>query len=477
MKSTYLEMHKSQSWWDYARILTVFAITGTTSSFFPKWIMPLTGLEKGLLFWLVYVLMITPIYFTLLLVVAFIFGKFQFFFDYEKKMIQWIRQKIQLFSFKQGTAIVEQTSFPSHLEEIINNDFSHIDQFQVFENLVTNWLTKEDILINSTHKWQSGDEKKAFCRLIARSLYNVEKSEGRKYLQRKEFEQLVKDFHDDTFALKVNHHSAITFNQESEEYIFAHPSLFSYFLAAEAFENPSFLILDPLRGKKKAFIFFQQMVLRTSMQEIAGTIMSREDKNGSTDMFFKKFHMGKYLVTVADYRLYCEMTGTEMPVMPSWGWQENLPIVNVSWFDAMDYCQWLSQLTGLHYRLPTVSEWEFAATGGDSQVGKDDFAGGKDLKELGWYNKNSDRQPHPVGKKKPNKIGIYDLSGNVWEWCKDIDESFHSDDSDEKDLDQYTSIKGGSWLNGKDSCKIHISGKMHKSTCKNMIGFRVVVTD
>ncbi|MCB0853489.1 MAG: hypothetical protein KDD63_14785, partial [Bacteroidetes bacterium] len=89
MKSTLRELKETQSVWDFIRILLVFAITGTTSSFFPKWIMPLLGMEKGVLYWITYILLITPIYFTLLLVVAFIFGKFTFFFEYEKKMLRW----------------------------------------------------------------------------------------------------------------------------------------------------------------------------------------------------------------------------------------------------------------------------------------------------------------------------------------------------------------------------------------------------
>ena len=89
MKSTLRELKETQSVWDFIRILLVFAITGTTSSFFPKWIMPLLGMEKGVLYWITYILLITPIYFTLLLVVAFFFGKFTFFFEYEKKMLRW----------------------------------------------------------------------------------------------------------------------------------------------------------------------------------------------------------------------------------------------------------------------------------------------------------------------------------------------------------------------------------------------------
>lgn len=79
-----------QTSWDYTRILLVFAITGTTSSFAPKYLMPLTGLEEGWPYYLVYFLLITPVYMVLLLIVAFLFGKFDYFYEKEKKIIHWL---------------------------------------------------------------------------------------------------------------------------------------------------------------------------------------------------------------------------------------------------------------------------------------------------------------------------------------------------------------------------------------------------
>ena len=88
---------KREDWtngWDLARILAVFAITGTSSAFFPKWLMPYTGLEGGFFYWLVYFLLITPIYMVILLFVAYIFGKFSYFYNYEKKVVRWFGKKL-----------------------------------------------------------------------------------------------------------------------------------------------------------------------------------------------------------------------------------------------------------------------------------------------------------------------------------------------------------------------------------------------
>ncbi len=114
----------------------------------------------------------------------------------------------------------------------------------------------------------------------------------------------------------------------------------------------------------------------------------------------------------------------------------NLPVTFISWFDAVDYCAKLSRKHGLNpcysgkgdqikcdwtatgYRLPTEAEWEFAARGGRKSKGYS-FAGSNNDTAVGWIDTNSGLKPHPVGTKRPNELGLYDFTGNVWEWCWD----------------------------------------------------------
>lgn len=160
------------------------------------------------------------------------------------------------------------------------------------------------------------------------------------------------------------------------------------------------------------------------------------------------FQIGKYPVTQKQWR---EIMGNN----PSHFKGDDLPVESVSWDDIQEFLKKLNANNpGKIYRLPTEAEWEYAARGGNVSKGYT-FAGSNNLNKVGWYLGNSNGKTHPVGRKKPNELGLYDMSGNVWEWCAD----WYGDYPKNAEKD-YTGpgggktrvLRGGSWNFINDFC-------------------------
>lgn len=164
---------------------------------------------------------------------------------------------------------------------------------------------------------------------------------------------------------------------------------------------------------------------------------------------------------------------------PSFFKGDNLPVEQVSWDNCQLFIEKLNSLTGKTFRLPTEAEWEFAARGGNKSNGYE-YSGSNNIDEVAWYNGNSGDETHPVKTKAPNELGIYDMSGNVREWCQDW-YGLYSSSSLTNPLGSssgsYRVIRGGSWDNNAASCRTANRYYGTPSARGGDLGFRLALSE
>ena len=162
------------------------------------------------------------------------------------------------------------------------------------------------------------------------------------------------------------------------------------------------------------------------------------------------------------------------------------PVEQVSWKDVQEFIERLNNMTKKSYRLPSEAEWEYAARGGvHRQKESYLYAGSDKLKEVGWYRGNSDKETKEVGLKYPNELGLYDMSGNVWEWCNDLyDRNYYSDCKErgvgknpqgpEKGVSRV--FRGGGCFNDPQYCRVASRSYLEPANRDSNLGFRLALS-
>ena len=184
-----------------------------------------------------------------------------------------------------------------------------------------------------------------------------------------------------------------------------------------------------------------------------GATSEQEDEADSDEkpvhgVTLSSYYIGKTEVTQA---LWQAVMGSN----PSRFEGSDLPVECVSWNDCQEFIQKLNRLTGRNFRLPTEAEWEFACRGGNNSRGYK-YSGSNNLGSVAWYEDNSGGQTHPVGTKAPNELGIFDMSGNVWEWCNDWYGNYTSNSQTNPTGSQSGSRRvrrGGGWFYYAGRCR------------------------
>ena len=193
-----------------------------------------------------------------------------------------------------------------------------------------------------------------------------------------------------------------------------------------------------------------------------------DDEKPAHQVTLSSFSIGKYEVTQEEWEAV-------MGSNPSKFKGVKLPVEQVSWNDCQTFIRKLNQMTGKQFRLPTEAEWEYAARGGSKSCGYK-YAGGDNLGSVAWYTDNSGSKTHEVGKKQPNELGLYDMSGNVWEWCQDWYGKYGSSSQTNPKGPSSGSRRvrrGGSWGDDAGYCRVSYRGSNTPGDRYGSLGLRL----
>jgi len=231
-----------------------------------------------------------------------------------------------------------------------------------------------------------------------------------------------------------------------------------------------------------------------------GSTNGGKDERPVHTVTVKSFNISKYQVTQKEWYEIMGTTVRQQRNMEDWSWHirgegDNYPMYYVNWYEAVEYCNRRSKKEGLTpayqgsrdniicdwnangYRLPTEAEWEYAAKGGTKEYITTDYSKSNSVGAVAWYEFNSKKSTHPVGTKAANNLGIYDMSGNVWEWCWDWYGDYSSStQTDPKGAVSGTSrvFRGGGWYSPNYAVSSTVRGAGYSSSRRSTTGFRLV---
>ena len=197
-----------------------------------------------------------------------------------------------------------------------------------------------------------------------------------------------------------------------------------------------------------------------------------DDEKPAHQVTLSSYSIGKTEVTQA---LWQAVMGSN----PSYFKGSNLPVEQVSWEDCQTFIRKLNALTGKNFRLPTEAEWEFAARGGINSRGYK-YSGSNTLRNVAWYYDNSSGKTDPVATKAPNELGIYDMSGNVYEWCNDwYSSSYYTSESQTNPTGPNSGsarmCRGGSWLTNARYCRVSFRFSYDPTHRSGHLGLRLAL--
>ena len=154
------------------------------------------------------------------------------------------------------------------------------------------------------------------------------------------------------------------------------------------------------------------------------------------------------------------------------------PVEFVSWNDCQNFITKLNEMTGRKFRMPTEAEWEFAARGGNNSQKNYIYSGSNTLSSVAWHSGNSGSSTHAVGQKSPNELGLYDMTGNLWEWCDDWYGGYDSNDQENPKGPSAGSqrvLRGGGWNGAGKNCRVSNRDSRYPDYSSDRLGLRLAL--
>ncbi|MGA1840150.1 MAG: SUMF1/EgtB/PvdO family nonheme iron enzyme, partial [bacterium] len=395
--------------------------------------------------------------------------------------------------------------------------------WEIYETLIDRWIEREA----NKRKHKIIDRKRfkedlhTYSRLVAIEIYRQRKQTNSLNLKRDEAIEIACENNIDLQGYEITGQSLLTRDTEGN-WKFAHKSIFEFLVAREAVRNLDFLKEIDFSGMDMAQQFYQEMsefiFIKGGIFMMGSPESEVGRKEGETlhQVKLGNFYMAKHQVTIAKFETFISESkcrtdadkdggsyiwnGKEWIKKSGINWkcdtkgklQKNKehPVIHVSWNDATEYCRWLSDRSNITFRLPTEAEWEYACRAGT----KTPFNTGDNLTtDQANYDGNFPYKSNPkgkyigrttpVGSYRPNSWGLYDMHGNIWEWCMDWHSQEYYDECKKKGIVEnpegpetgsHRVLRGGSWLADAPDCRSALRGSTDPVNRRGSIGFRLV---
>ncbi len=392
----------------------------------------------------------------------------------------------------------------AYIDYLVDENKVYKTTFDIYNTLIEKWIDREAKKRKDELTDRAKFEKDLyhFSQKIALVIYENILQNPSASINKETAIQVCADHNLDLKHYEITGQSLLT-RDANFNWKFAHKSILEFFIAKHAIEDFDFylkLVANNFASIDMTKVFCNDFKLVLQMEKVKGGTFQQESRK----VTLSDFYISKFQVT---QKLYQAITGNN----PSNFKGENLPVESVSWYEAVEFCNKLSEKVGKQpyynidkskednnnkndddkikwtvtinkgakgYRLLTEAEWEFAARGGEQSKGFE-YSGSNIIGEVAWYEKNSGKQTHPVGEKKPNELGIYDMSGNVWEWCYDWYDGYEKGDVENPQgakTASYRVDRGGSWSSDASDCRAANRSSWNAYSRDSDLGFRLVLS-